>query len=95
MSSVTSSAAWKLLQAHYTDKGKNFDLNELFATDASRFQAFSRTFKARPSEPILFDFSKNLMNKETFDLLINLIKESKVEEWRNKMFSGTALACWT
>jgi glucose-6-phosphate isomerase len=95
MTSVTTSAAWNLLQSHYTENGKDFDLNELFATDASRFHLFSRTFKARPSEPILFDFSKNLINKETFNLLVNLIKESKVEEWRNKMFNGTTRCVMT
>ncbi len=91
--SVTESSAWKQLDSHFKEKAKSFNLNEMFEKDSSRFKSFSRLFKARLDESILFDFSKNLISNETFELLINLIKESKVEEWRNKMFNGKSTPC--
>ena len=62
------------------------NLNELFKSDSNRFQLFSRSFKTRENEAILFDFSKNLISKESFDLLINLMKESNVQEWKHQSF---------
>ncbi len=37
---------------------------------------------------LLFDYSKNLINKEVFDLLIKLAKSRGVEKMRDAMFSG-------
>src|SRR6185437_29746 len=39
-------------------------------------------------EDILLDFSKNRITSETFQLLINLAKDSKLSEWTQKMFNG-------
>lgn len=41
-----------------------------------------------PDGEILFDFSKNIINEEILNGLLELAKERKVEEHRNKMFNG-------
>lgn len=90
MPSVTSSPAWQAVQKHYDAHGRSLHLRDLFTKDSSRFEKFHTTFTppnaSRPS--ILLDYSKNIATEETLKLLINLIRESKVEEWRDKMFAG-------
>ncbi|KAI9105604.1 Phosphoglucose isomerase [Phlyctochytrium arcticum] len=90
MPSVTSTPAWKAVQGHYDAAGKNFQLRELFASDSQRFDKFHASFsKPGNSQPaILLDYSKNLIKDDTFKVLIDLVRQSKVEEWRDKMFSG-------
>ena len=89
MTLPTALNSWKALQAHYDSVGKNLKMTELFAADPSRFENFSATFGAPGSSPsILLDFSKNIITKETFDLLLNLAREANVEGWRSKMFAG-------
>ncbi|KAJ1980950.1 glucose-6-phosphate isomerase [Dimargaris cristalligena] len=92
-------AAWKKLQAHY-EAAKHYQLTDLFAKDPERFSTFSRElhldFKpphsptnTNPHETnFLLDFSKNLIVPETMSLLLDLAREAKVEEWREKMFAG-------
>jgi glucose-6-phosphate isomerase len=83
--------AWKALQAHYDSIGKTLVMKDLFAQDPTRFEEFSATFSANPtaSKPeILLDYSKNIITKETLQLLVSLAKDAQVEEWRSRMFSG-------
>jgi len=48
---------------------------------------FSKTIST-PDGEILFDFSKNLVNQPIMSALFNLAKERKIEEHRDKLFSG-------
>lgn len=83
--------SWKALQQHYDNVAKNFNLKEMFANDPDRFDTMSASFGNIPHETlplILLDYSKNLISKETFKLLMDLVAEAKVEDWRNKMFNG-------
>ena len=57
-------------------------MRDLFAEDKSRFDKFSLKF-----EDILIDFSKNIINQETIDLLINLAEEVNLKLWIEKMFT--------
>ena len=82
MSKLTSLKAWKELSAHYT-KVANIKIADLFSEDAQRFDKFSIIWN-----DFLFDFSKNRVTDETFQLLIKLAEEAGVEGWRKKMFSG-------
>ncbi len=82
MSNLTQSVAWKALQSHQAEI-QNVSLREAFASDPDRFKRFSRSFGT-----ILVDFSKNLITKKTFELLINLARQAGVETLRDKMFSG-------
>ncbi|MFQ3576630.1 MAG: glucose-6-phosphate isomerase [Cytophagales bacterium] len=79
---LTSLKSWENLKKHHQEI-THLEMKNLFSTDAERFKNFSIEF-----EDILVDFSKNRITKETLALLVELAKESKVEEWRDKMFSG-------
>ncbi|KAJ3341597.1 hypothetical protein HDU93_004499 [Gonapodya sp. JEL0774] len=93
MAPTTELASWKALQEHYEKVGKKLSMKQLFHDDKSRFDRFHGTFTASgASAPsILLDYSKNIITPETLNLLFDLVKESKVEEWRTKMFSGTTI----
>ncbi|MBL3658211.1 glucose-6-phosphate isomerase [Fulvivirga sediminis] len=78
----TRTEAWKKLEKHFSEI-KQVHMKDLFKEDAERFNKFNLQF-----EDILFDFSKNRINQETFDLLISLAKETKLQEAIDGMFSG-------
>ena len=77
----TQTTAWKALNQHFADT--DFDLRTLFQNNPERFNQFSRV---RPN--YVFDFSKNLINDETFELLIKLAEETELKSAIEKMFSG-------
>ena len=81
--------AWKELEKHHAQLGKNIVLKEYFEKDPQRFEKFSRTFQneADGSE-IIFDFSKNFLTEETLKLLTQLAKEANLEQLRDDMFAG-------
>ena len=72
---TTEMPGWKALQEHF-EREKNPSILSL-CQDPSRFRDFSASFGSGAHE-ILLDFSKNLLLKSTFELLMNLAKESKV-----------------
>lgn len=74
--------AYKALQQHF-ETMKFTHMRELFSSNPNRFQEFSIK-----NEFMLFDYSKNRINRTTLDLLIQLAKESKVEEQIQQQFSG-------
>ncbi|OZJ06552.1 Glucose-6-phosphate isomerase [Bifiguratus adelaidae] len=89
MVKATQLGAWQQLQKHYDTICKSLVMKDMFAQDKERFERFHRTFKGEHTDAsILFDFSKNRINDETFKLLLNLAKEADVEGMRDKMFSG-------
>ena len=85
MSSLTSSSAWVALQAHY-DQIKSLHMRDLFADDTGRFGKFSLRFN-----DILLDYSKNRITRDTVALLLDLARQAKLEQWREKMFSGAPI----
>ncbi|MCG8307915.1 MAG: glucose-6-phosphate isomerase [Cytophagales bacterium] len=78
----TSTEAWKNLEAHF-EENKNITLNELFERDSDRFSKFTLKF-----EDILIDYSKNLITKQTLDLLNSLADEAGLKEAIEGFFSG-------
>jgi len=75
-------AAWKKLQADQ-QLIKAIQMKNLFREDPERFNRYSIIFG-----DILFDFSKNLVNAETFSHLFELANECQVGEAIRAMFSG-------
>ncbi|PRT52535.1 Glucose-6-phosphate isomerase [Wickerhamiella sorbophila] len=88
ISSTTSLSTWTELKKLYEAKGKTLSVPEEFKKDNKRFEKFSRTFSNYDNSQILFDFSKNIVNDEVFELLLKLAKEARVEELRDAMFAG-------
>ena len=78
----TSTKAYQALTKHFIEQ-QGFSLKESFSLDSTRFTKFSRRFNT-----ILFDFSKNLITDKTFSLLLDLARESNLEDAVRKMFSG-------
>jgi glucose-6-phosphate isomerase len=74
--------AWKKLEAAYSAK-KQTHIKDLFATDANRFTNYSIQ-----TENILFDFSKNNIDAETLDLLIDLANECGLKDGIDAMFAA-------
>ena len=85
MSSLKQSPPWTALQQHYEEM-KDVHMRELFKADPDRFNKYSLTLGT-----LLFDYSKNRINQNTIDALIELARQSHVEEWRDKMFAGDAI----
>lgn len=85
---TTDLPAYKELEELYKLKGKSISVKEEFAKEGvARFTKLSKTFENGDS-PILFDFSKNLVDEEVMAALFKLAKEAKVEKLRDALFSG-------
>ncbi|MRG44546.1 glucose-6-phosphate isomerase [Chitinophaga sp. SYP-B3965] len=78
----TATKAWQQLQKHAADM-KQTHMRALFAADPQRFQSFSLQF-----EDILFDYSKNILNAESLQHLLELARECKLQEAIKAMFNG-------
>jgi glucose-6-phosphate isomerase len=74
--------AWSKLKDHY-EFMKTRHMRDLFLEDPERFSKFSLRH-----EDILADYSKNIINEETLQLLLALAREVKVQDAIEKMFSG-------
>ncbi len=73
--------AWGELLAHF--EKNDFELRTLFQYNPERFNQFSIK-----GENYLFDYSKNLIDERTKELLINLAEECQLKDAISKMFSG-------
>ncbi len=85
MTSLTDTAAWRALQAHFPRVAREH-LRDLFASDADRFERLSLRACG-----ILLDYSKNRVTGETMDLLRALARESGVMERARAMVSGARI----
>ncbi len=78
----TQTASWKELEA-YSRKMKATHLKDLFAEDPDRFSRYSFSLP-----DIVCDFSKNLIDETTFNLLQGLARECGLSNAIEAMFSG-------
>jgi glucose-6-phosphate isomerase len=78
---MTTNAWNRLEEYHFEFEGKH--IKDLFANDAHRFEKYSLKF-----EDILVDFSKNLVDDEIRESLIELAKECGLNEAIESMFTG-------
>ncbi len=62
---------------------KDKHLRTYFKEDTSRFETFSIEWK-----DFLFDYSKNRLDEETMELLLELANECKLKDAIEKMFQG-------
>ncbi|MDL1913973.1 MAG: glucose-6-phosphate isomerase [Bergeyella sp.] len=80
----THTGSWKLLEKHFEEN--DFNLRDLFHGDGDRFGHFSVKRKG-----YIFDYSKNLITRETLRLLIALAEETQLKKAIEEMFSGAAI----
>ena len=81
MSRLTESSAWKALEAHRT--AFRVHMRDLFAADPQRFERFSLS-----AAGLLLDYSKNLLDAQTVDLLLALARQEQLPAWIERMFNG-------
>ena len=78
----TKTAAWHKLSSHAIEM-KSVHIKSLFASDPTRFSAFSQV-----NGNLLFDYSKNIITKQSLELLFELADECQLKEAIEAMFKG-------
>ncbi len=78
----TTTLSWKELELHAHEMQQRH-MKDLFAQDPDRFGEFSQSF-----EDILIDYSKNIITRETLDMLTRLAEECQVKAATEQMFTG-------
>jgi glucose-6-phosphate isomerase len=86
--SLESSPTWVALAEHHREIA-HLEMRELFRADSHRYENFSLELG-----PMLFDFSKNRITRETVKLLCDLASAAGVDDAARAMFSGRAIN-WT
>ena len=79
---IDQTAAWRALAAHATSL-RNRHLRTMFERDEGRFGRFSFS-----CGDLLLDLSRQRIETETLDLLLDLAREADVEGWRDRMLRG-------
>src|SRR5471030_1373283 len=79
----TNTQAWFLLKKHHEEEMNRTQMRDLFTADPERFHKFSLVF-----EEVLFDYSKNIINQKTLQLLLQLAEDCKLEDAIHDMFAG-------
>ncbi|TBU81447.1 glucose-6-phosphate isomerase, partial [Pseudomonas daroniae] len=82
---VTQLPSWQALVAH-REHLAGFSMRQAFAADAQRFETFSLSGCG-----LFLDYSKNLINTETRELLVNLAREVGLERGIHALFDGDLL----
>lgn len=82
MSNLTRSSAWLALSTHQSVICQQ-TMREMFRSDANRFDKFSLRL-----DGLLFDYSKNLISTETLSLLLDLARQSGINAWIERQFTG-------
>ena len=80
----TQTQAWKNLQS-LAEKNKSLEIKQLFES-TGRFEQYSISL-----EDILVDYSKNRVNEDIFQALIDLAKETDLQTAIEAMFSGKSI----
>jgi glucose-6-phosphate isomerase len=79
----TNTQAWILLKKHFEEEMSRKQIKDLFVADKDRFENFSVSL-----EDIFFDYSKNIINSKTLQLLLQLAADCQVKEAIHAMFAG-------
>ncbi len=79
----TTTQAWQALQQYYNTTMHSRQMKEMFAADAERFTKYIIQF-----QDILFDYSKNIVDEKTMQLLLQLANECDVKAAIAAQFNG-------
>jgi glucose-6-phosphate isomerase len=82
MTTLTKFPTWQKLCAHQ-QAVLPLHMRNLFTANPKRFEKFSLKFG-----DLLLDYSKHRITEETLPLLMQMAREAKIEESRDKMFAG-------
>ena len=78
----TERASWQKLRKHF-DEIQDVSMQEMFRQDNSRAEKFSIKWN-----DFLIDYSKNIINQETIELLLELANEMGLKEGIQEYFNG-------
>lgn len=78
----SNTGAWQQLVQHAAEM-KQVHLRDLFRQDPERFKKYSLC-----TPDIVFDYSKNIINDRTLQLLLQLAEECRVKDGTRAMFNG-------
>lgn len=78
-------AAYEKLQLHFSEINSN-SIKQLFQSNPQRARDFSIVFNS-----ILFDYSKNRINKRTMELLCTMAEECELSKAIETMFAGAVI----
>jgi len=78
----STTRSWSRLSEH-AERMKQVHMKDLFSKNSHRFEEFSQT-----EGNILVDYSKNILNKETMDLLLELASDCHLKGAIDSMFCG-------
>lgn len=81
----TATSAWRALQEHYAEM-KHAKMQKMFAADKGRAQQFNIQWN-----DFTVDYSKNIINQKTMQLLQNLAKEVNLAGAVDSYFGGDAI----
>lgn len=81
----TETSAWKKLEKHYSEMQKA-SIHELFQLDESRTKKFNLKWN-----DFLIDYSKNIINQETLQLLLQLADEVGLKSAITDYFNGAII----
>ncbi|KAH0519079.1 Glucose-6-phosphate isomerase [Microtus ochrogaster] len=90
MAALTRNPQFQKLQEWHSVNHAALNLRRLFEEDPERFKHFSLNLNTNHGH-ILVDYSKNLVNKEVMQMLVDLAKSRGVEAARDNMFSGAKI----
>lgn len=82
---ITQLPSWQKLET-LAQSMRGRHLRELFAGDPDRAARFSLELPE-----FLFDFSKNLVDDEVFVNLLQLVRDTDLERWRDDLFAGAPI----
>jgi len=82
---LTDLPEYKALLAH-KDQMDSVQIAAMFADDPLRFDKLSADI-----DGLVFDYSKQLLNEETVELLLDLARTRNIESERDAMFSGAKI----
>lgn len=86
-SPLKESVSWKKLEEDFKQFGESINIRNMFTENPGRFHQFSINLASKDG-PFLVDYSKNRINKQILEHLIDLAKERGVDKAIEKMFTG-------
>src|SRR5690554_101760 len=82
---ITKLDAWHQLEQHAQEM-KQVHMRDLFSQNPNRFQEYFIS-----AAGIQLDYSKNLLNRQTMDYLLELARQARLPEAIDAMFRGEAI----
>ena len=89
---LTKEEQFKKLKQFHDQHAKQLNMRQLFHDDPNRAQKYHiKLEKEEKHFSLLFDYSKNIINDDVMQMLIDLAKRRGVEEKRHAMVTGAKI----